>query len=313
MRTFLLKINCELHLGGAEPRPTDASQWEGTRLQFPNPSLIEGGRGTSVANGDTLIVWCHEDPLFGGGLGLTAEGIASDVAVGESETTGTLVKVRLIKPHYRLRGWPGGSSGSDVIDHILSHRHLRSYELTAAELAEFRVVVAEYIAKRSALLATTQYMSDEERALENDQAAVLDGFQRRFTMQEARPDQAEFRAALIKLYNGRCPITRCGVHAVLQAAHIVPFSKDIALRNDPKNGLILRSDLHSLFDKFLVSVHPKSNRLVVAAELAGSTYAQFSGRSVEHFASKDLLRAHYLFFKETRDWLPIEPVNSKGQ
>ncbi|WP_413711832.1 HNH endonuclease [Rhizobium sp. Rhizsp82] len=308
MRTYLLKINCELHLGDAEPRPVDASQWEGIRVRFPNPSLIAGGKGSSVSNGDALIIWCHEDPLFGGGLGLTAEGFASDVSVGETETTAILMNVRLIKPHYRLRGWPGGSSGSDVIDHILSHRHLRSYELTAPELQEFRDVVAAYVVNRTALLATTQYMSTEERALESDRAAVLDGFQRRFMMQEARPEQAAFRAELIKLYKGRCPISRCSVQAVLEAAHIVPFSEDVALRNEPTNGLILRADLHTLFDKFLIAIHPKTSRVLVATELERSTYAKFAGCVIEHHASADLLRAHYLFFKETRSSLAAASI-----
>ncbi|NEH83047.1 HNH endonuclease [Rhizobium leguminosarum bv. viciae] len=303
MTTFLLKLNCELHLGGAEPRPAQASQWENICLTFPNPSRIAGGEGQAVKNGDVLLVWAHEDPGFGSGLGLTAEGTANDVRNDGGTTIATLTNVTLLKPHYKLRGWPGGSSGSSVIDHILSHRHLRSYELEDVELAEFRRIIDVFAAKKKAQLATTQYMSEEEKALEFDRAAVLDGFERRFTRQEARPDQAKFRAALMQLYKGRCTVSKCGVEEVLQAAHVIPFSEAVAFRNDPRNGLLLRADLHALFDKFLFSIHPKTREVVLASKLQNTSYGQFEGRKIDHFAAKEFLIEHYEFFKAARQSL----------
>ncbi|MBY5471514.1 HNH endonuclease [Rhizobium leguminosarum] len=299
MTTYLLKINCELHLGGADPRPTQSSVWENIRVTFPNPSRISGGPGQSVKNGDQLVVWAHEDPGFGSGLGLTAEGIASEVTVDGGSTSATLTNVALLTPHYKLRGWPGGSSGSVAIDHLLSHRHLRSYELEDAELAEFLSVIAEFFAAKKKLLATTAYMSDEEKALLADRSVVLDGFERRFTRQEARPDQAQFRAALMQLYQGRCVISRCGIPEILDAAHIVPFSETITFRNDRRNGLILRTDIHTLFDKLLLSIHPQSGIVMLSPKLQTSTYRQFEGRKVAHFAANEFLREQYLMFKAT--------------
>lgn len=311
MTTFLLKLNCELHLGGAAPRPTQESQWENIRLTFPNPSRTAGGAGRPVQNGDKLIVWAHEDPGFGSGLGLTADGIANDVLYEGGTTFATLTDVTLLKPHYKLRGWAGGSSGSSTIDHILSHRHLRSYELEDGELVEFNRVIDEFVAKKKAQLATTQYMSAEDKALELDRAAVLEGFERRFTRQEVRPAQAEFRAALMQLYKRRCAISRCGVEEVLHAAHIIPFSEAVAFRDDPRNGLILRADLHALFDKFLISIHPKSRELVLASDLKNTSYGQFEGRKVEHFAAKEFLIEHYQFFKAARQPNPAANLASE--
>lgn len=301
MTTFLLKINCELHLGGAAPRPQKGIDWENIRITFPNPSRITGGPGRPVKNGDTLLVWAHEDPGFGSGLGLTAEGIATGVNTEGAVTSATVTNVELITPHFKLRGWPGGSSGSSAIDHILSHRHLRSYELEEAELGDLRRVISEFIASKKRQLATTAYMSEEEKALLADQSAILDGFERRFNRQEARPDQANFRAALMQLYKGRCAISRCSVPEVLEAAHIVPFSEAISFRNDLRNGIILRADLHTLFDKLLLSIHPLSGKVILAAKLQTTAYGTFGGLQVRHSAAKEFLREQYQLFKAVHE------------
>ena len=42
---------------------------------------------------------------------------------------------------------------------------------------------------------------------------------------------------------------------MLQAAHIRPYASDGP--HDPRNGLLLRSDLHTLFDRGYVTVSPE--------------------------------------------------------
>jgi hypothetical protein len=301
MTTFLLKINCELHLNGAVPRPVKSGDWENIRVTFPNPSRITGGPGQPVKNGDRLLVWAHEDPGFGSGLGLTAEGTANQVTTNGNQTSATLTDVELITPHFKLRGWSGGSSGSSAIDYILSHRHLRSYELKEAELAEFRAVVTDFITAKNKKLATTAYMSEEEKALLADQPAILDGFERRFNRQEARPEQAKFRSALMSLYKGRCVISKCAVPEVLDAAHLVPFSEAVSFRNDVRNGLILRTDLHAMYDKLLLTIHPLSGQVVLASKLLTTTYKRFDGFKVEHSAASEFLREQYQQFKAARE------------
>ena len=67
-----------------------------------------------------------------------------------------------------------------------------------------------------------------------------------------RQGQPAFRRQLIAAYKGRCAITGCEVQAVLEAAHIVPYKG--SKTNDPGNGLLLRADMHTLFDLRLVAV-----------------------------------------------------------
>jgi len=95
-----------------------------------------------------------------------------------------------------------------------------------------------------------------------------------------RDGQGEFRERLIDAYNGRCAVTRCNVEQVLEAAHILPFSE--AGMNNLKNGLLLRADIHMLFDLGLIAVdtakHPP--RLVLSEKLRRTTYAFLDGRRI---------------------------------
>jgi hypothetical protein len=49
-------------------------------------------------------------------------------------------------------------------------------------------------------------------------------------------------------------VTGCTVLAVLEAAHIKPYRGE--QDNHPENGLLLRSDIHTLFDLDLLGIEP---------------------------------------------------------
>jgi hypothetical protein len=295
MTTYLLKLHCLQDIGGVEPRPTDASQWEGAKLKFKPPYRITGGRGTDVVDGDKLIVWTHEAPSFGRGLGLTAEGVASAVQKSNDGTASAIIsQVKLLKPHFRLRGWNRGTTGSRVIDYLLRYILSRTYELDGTELSEFRGVVDNFMSQASALVPK----SDEDEALIIDKDAVGVGFERRYAWQETRPGQADFRAAVVSLYSGRCAITDCDVDAALQAAHVVPFSENVGLRNEPTNGLLLRSDVHALFDKALISIDPATYRVVLSEKLRGTQYSGLRDRAIKRLPAEQFLEAQFRFFRK---------------
>jgi len=69
-----------------------------------------------------------------------------------------------------------------------------------------------------------------------------------------RRGQQHFRDALRKRYGDRCLVTGCEVLAVLEAAHIKPYRGEDD--NHPGNGLLLRADIHTLFDLDLLGVEP---------------------------------------------------------
>lgn len=73
-------------------------------------------------------------------------------------------------------------------------------------------------------------------------------------LRKSRPGQAGFRAGLTLAYEGRCAITGENIAPVLQAAHIKPVSQHGT--NEITNGLLLRSDMHTLYDDGLIGVTP---------------------------------------------------------
>lgn len=99
---------------------------------------------------------------------------------------------------------------------------------------------------------------------------------RAFAKQLMRPGQAKFRHALDVTYGGRCCVTGCDVPWALQAAHILPYKDKQS--NAASNGLLLRGDLHALFDSDRLAVHPTS-RIVYFAPDAQSwpEYADLHG------------------------------------
>ena len=69
---------------------------------------------------------------------------------------------------------------------------------------------------------------------------------------QPRLGQGSFRVMVTDAYQRRCAVTRERTLPALEAAHIKPFSESGPHRVD--NGLLLRSDLHRLFDTGYVTV-----------------------------------------------------------
>jgi hypothetical protein len=83
---------------------------------------------------------------------------------------------------------------------------------------------------------------------------------------KVRQGQAAFRNALLTHFQSRCAISGCTVVELLEAAHIHPYrgTKDHHI----ENGLLLRADLHTLFDLWLLAIHPKTFRVLLAPHVA---------------------------------------------
>jgi predicted restriction endonuclease len=66
------------------------------------------------------------------------------------------------------------------------------------------------------------------------------------------------------------------VTEVLEAAHIKPYKG--SKTNHVTNGLLLRADIHTLFDLNLLGINPHSRKIALAPSLRGSSYAKFNAR-----------------------------------
>jgi putative restriction endonuclease len=68
--------------------------------------------------------------------------------------------------------------------------------------------------------------------------------------------QVIFRDALLKAYGRKCGFTGISFYATLEAAHIIPWGQcDASERMDVRNGILLNSLHHKLFDNSYITVN----------------------------------------------------------
>lgn len=105
-----------------------------------------------------------------------------------------------------------------------------------------------------------------------DPDSINDARDRVYASIVRRRGQSKFRDALIVAYDGKCAITGSDVVDVLEAAHVHPYRGTAT--NVTTNGLLLRADIHTLFDLRLISIDPGTRAVCVSPRLAGTTYAE---------------------------------------
>lgn len=141
--------------------------------------------------------------------------------------------------------------------------------------AEWSIVCEHFLELMSKAIKAhaTDNEADHQRveARDDDGSTVM-------AKRKARRDQSRFRLNLMELYDSACAISGECVGEVLEAAHIVSHSE--AGLNHTSNGLLLRSDLHKLFDSSLIAVDPKSLNIVVSPQLSESGYHIYSGKKL---------------------------------
>lgn len=107
-----------------------------------------------------------------------------------------------------------------------------------------------------------------------DPESIADGRKKIWAQIKRRQGQPAFRRRLLAAYGGRCAVTGCPIEALLEAAHIVPYRGEET--NVVQNGLLLRADIHTLFDLGLIAV-ADDGRLLVHDRLDATEYAALRG------------------------------------
>ena len=107
----------------------------------------------------------------------------------------------------------------------------------------------------------------------------LEGDKRAIEMTRTiRDGQARFRNMLLSHYGCMCMVTGEKLDAVIEAAHISPYDGNKS--NDISNGLLLRVDIHRLFDKNLLAIEPNSLTIHLHPSLEGTSYTNFHGKKL---------------------------------
>lgn len=127
-------------------------------------------------------------------------------------------------------------------------------------------------------------------------------------LRKVRIGQGAFRLSVTDAYTKRCAITGEKTLPVLEAAHIKPYAE--AGPNTVTNGLLLRSDMHKLFDDGYITV-TTDYRVEVSSRIReefenGREYYQYHGKNLlilPHSASKRP-EADYLSYHNTTVFRP---------
>lgn len=96
-----------------------------------------------------------------------------------------------------------------------------------------------------------------------------------------RPGAEIFRDKILEAYNFTCAVTGSTAVDALEAAHIIPY---FGTESDQiQNGLLLRVDIHRLFDLGLIGIsfdHHRSRYVTYVHDHILTDYGQFHGASV---------------------------------
>ncbi|CAM0997558.1 HNH endonuclease signature motif containing protein [Rhodanobacter sp. Root179] len=127
-------------------------------------------------------------------------------------------------------------------------------------------------------------------------AGIEDARKRTLRAITDRRGQSTFRKSLMNVYGDKCAVTKCNEQAVLEAAHIVGYKGDHT--NHVQNGLLLRADIHTLFDLHLLSIDPTTWEVVLQKKLQKGPYGKLCGAVIarpseaEHCPNTEALRGH---------------------
>lgn len=141
------------------------------------------------------------------------------------------------------------------------------------------------------------FVNKQSGYVKYDPISEKEGRERVWAEVARRQGQAKFRRSLLEAYDGKCAISGTNVADVLQAAHIIPYNGPKT--NHVTNGILLRADLHNLFDLKLIAINPVSKKISVSTRLCETEYWKFNDLylkipvNTSHHPCSEALAAHF--------------------
>ncbi|MNS54090.1 hypothetical protein D3C72_868700 [compost metagenome] len=209
-----------------------------------------------------------------------------------------------------LSNFPDGLTKQETVDLVATRMNISHDLMSVTYSKSGRRIFETKVAYARADLVRQGQMDNSESGIwllkkrdfdKFDANQIRDERRRLLANRVIRPEQTRFRQDLIDAY-GACVITNCQVLHVLDAAHIMPHMG--AATDMHQNGLLLRIDLHRLFDEFLISIDPNTLRVKVSSQITDLQYRKLEGREIRIVNSgyigpdKQALLNHYRGFLE---------------
>lgn len=139
-----------------------------------------------------------------------------------------------------------------------------------------------------------------EEAPSFDPALVTDERDRRLMELAVRQGQDRFRASVVEAYDARCAVTGFDAVEALEAAHITPYKGPAtSLVN---NGILLRADVHALWDRGSLAVHETAHTVLVKPHLLATSYRDLADAPVDHLPRRLADRPAVVALRDHRQW-----------
>lgn len=119
----------------------------------------------------------------------------------------------------------------------------------------------KYYGKWDQLVFDAEQILAKLRSLEFEKSLTIDlsdipiGAER-LSIVKQRINQDFFRRTVLTSYKQTCCITGINNPSLLEASHILDWSKDESERTNPENGLCLNSLFHKAYDSNLIGINP---------------------------------------------------------
>jgi putative restriction endonuclease len=188
------------------------------------------------------------------------------------------VKVRTFEAHYAesFQPTPPSLSTERLLDAVI--RPSDQMSIKEIDLARIEKYLLEGPGTHKLIVGYANSMTDdasiEPLDMAEQQNSIIETRRRVLREIMLRRGQSQFRNRLIKRYGCVCQVCRCVFPEIVEAAHILPYAE--TCDNSAKNGLLLRSDFHTLFDLALLAIHPTSMRVALHPALLTAGYAAYS-------------------------------------
>lgn len=295
---FLLKINGQENAPGGICRPQSETDWQGgtvwMSLEGKKPSYhYEVNPSPVIQSGDTVYIWTHETIEHGGGRGLTAKAIAAAVSLTDDRLEVVLDAVELLPLRIGFNDFPNKEAlEGKLLKEVHKTVHLRCWYMSPQDRIDIDNLIQKFgsdAAARRAKVEADLYDPITQYLKENKDEVMAAEEARRTAVGKVRPSQQKFREDAMKRHNHRCVVTGFAVKEVLEAAHVIPHTGAPVL-DVPENSLVLRRDIHALFDKRLICIDPKTSMILVSPKLEGTHYQNaFKDKKIDHKLTPELL------------------------
>lgn len=266
--------------------------WVGREVHLPELHKDNRYAHEVLATGFRSLVWLHETEKHGErGQGLTA---VVDVASLQPGRRARILDAMFFARPVGKELLEAHKDDGSFISKVKASRHDRIWPVSDSEVASFLFAVREKAHK----VSEYEDLNPDPRNPLN-----LERIEDATVLRQAvlRRYQAAFRRALLNRRPNCCALTGTSELSVLEAAHIIPYAERFADRDKLENGLLLRSDIHKLFDAHLISISPANRRIEVSGCIKSREYLDLRGKIVSDELSSKSLDFHFENFKKRRD------------